>query len=219
MPLRNMKTWVNGSLVTSADMNAEIRDPINALTPGHEVVTTAEKNAMTGVTTGTMVYDSTLGLLQIWNGSAWVAAGIVSSSPTCEVNRQTGITVPGSGSYITWSTASWDNDAMWNASAPTAITIKTAGLYLCYSHIQLSGNTMPTGTALNIFAGSTFIANRLTLQGGINQVSMTGVVSLAVNDLVRATLAYASGSASITGSTTPSSNQSRMGVVYIGRAA
>lgn len=82
MPLNDMKTWANGELVTAAQMNAEIRDPVNALTPGHQVLTTAQKTALTGVVTGTMVYDSTLNMLQYWNGSAWLNTNGVVVPPT-----------------------------------------------------------------------------------------------------------------------------------------
>lgn len=50
---------------------------------GHRILTTSAKNALTGVVTGTQVYDSTLGQHQTYNGSAWVGvAGLVPLVPT-----------------------------------------------------------------------------------------------------------------------------------------
>ena len=72
------KTWTDGVLVNGGHLNEQIRDNLTAIGPGHQVLTTSQKNALVGVVTGTMVYDSTLGLLQFWNGSAWVpATGLV----------------------------------------------------------------------------------------------------------------------------------------------
>lgn len=75
MPIRNMRTWTDGTLVTATMLNEEIRDPINALTPGHQILTTTQRDALTSVATGTMIYNSTINVLQMWNGSAWVAVG------------------------------------------------------------------------------------------------------------------------------------------------
>lgn len=89
MPFTTPVTWVDGEVVTAADLNTEIRDNMGSVNTaataaqtsataaqttanqGHRILTTTAKNALTGVTTGTMVYDSTLNRMQVWNGSAW----------------------------------------------------------------------------------------------------------------------------------------------------
>lgn len=55
-------------------ISADLQDHESRIKTGVESYTTAQKNALVGVTAGTTIYDSTLGLLQVWNGSAWVAA-------------------------------------------------------------------------------------------------------------------------------------------------
>jgi hypothetical protein len=64
-------------IATGAVTSAKIADgtivagDISSTYPGHQVLTTTQKNALTGVVTGTMVYDSTLNLVQLWNGTIW----------------------------------------------------------------------------------------------------------------------------------------------------
>lgn len=50
----------------------DIADHETRIKTGVESYTTAQKTVLTGVTTGTVVYDSTLGVLQVWNGTTWV---------------------------------------------------------------------------------------------------------------------------------------------------
>jgi hypothetical protein len=82
MAWTNPRTWADGYVVTAADLNEQVRDNMvavdaNATTAlatanqGHQILTTAQKTALTGVTTGTMVYDSTIGVVQSWNGTSW----------------------------------------------------------------------------------------------------------------------------------------------------
>lgn len=106
---------VTGTAITAADVgtvtsamildNTIVASDISSSYPGHQVLTTTQKNALTGVTTGTMVYDSGLGLFQYWNGSAWVVAQGSPPIFTTETARNTAITTPieGTHAYITAS--------------------------------------------------------------------------------------------------------------------
>jgi len=62
------------SSVTSADIvdGTIVAGDISSTYPGHQVLTTTQKNALTGVITGTMVFDSDTASLEVYNGSAWV---------------------------------------------------------------------------------------------------------------------------------------------------
>jgi len=121
------------SIATGAVTSAKILDgtivagDISSTYPGHQVVTTTQKNALTGVTTGTMVYDSTLGLVQMWNGTVWTAV------PQPRIGAKVHLTANASASAtVSWNAAQYDTDpagAMWSAGDPTKVTIQTAGLW------------------------------------------------------------------------------------------
>ncbi len=123
-----MKTWADGELVTAAQMNAEIRDSVNALTPGHQVLTTTQKNALTGVTDGTMVYDSTLSRVDVWNGTAWVPISFLSGARV-RVVRTSDSASSSPASPVTWQTATYDPLGMWSAATPTVVTVPFSGIY------------------------------------------------------------------------------------------
>jgi len=53
-------------------ISADLQDHETRIKTGVESYTTAQKTALTSVATGTVIYDSTLGVMQMWNGSAWV---------------------------------------------------------------------------------------------------------------------------------------------------
>jgi len=60
----------NASNITTNTSN--ITTNASNILKGVQSYTTVQKTALTGVTTGTMVYDSTLGYFQVYNGSAWI---------------------------------------------------------------------------------------------------------------------------------------------------
>lgn len=70
--LDNQKVWVYSGSAWVEIHDLDNVGGIASTNPGHLTLTTVQKNALTGITTGTMVYDSTLGLFQVWDGSAWV---------------------------------------------------------------------------------------------------------------------------------------------------
>jgi hypothetical protein len=136
MPLNNMKTWVTGEVVTAGQLNSDVRDAVNSLTPGHQVVTTAQKNALTGVATGTMVYDSTIGAFQSWAGGSWVTIQATMVAPTISVSGGTAVAnTSGTVSFSVASSISLNNCfttgydiyqvfARWtNASGNTSIAL------------------------------------------------------------------------------------------------
>jgi len=152
----------------------------NLLEAGHRVVTTVQKNALTGVATGTMVYDSTLGVFQVWNGSVW-------TFPT----KRVGVKVHRTSSQpmtseVSWNTAEWDTDpagAMWSAASPSLITVKTAGLY----NVTFSGSWQTTGGTIT---NALFYINQnyntvraMTLPNAAEgSWTITAQLSAAVND-------------------------------------
>jgi hypothetical protein len=82
------------SSVTSADIvdGTIVAGDISSTYPGHQVLTTTDKNALVGVTTGTMVFDSDLASLQVYNGSAWVQRNVFVGNTTAIKSIRTGST-------------------------------------------------------------------------------------------------------------------------------
>ena len=69
-------TAVAGDVLTATRWNTDVRDNTNNLDArvktGIESYTTTDRNALTGVATGTMIYNSTEKQVQVYNGSSWI---------------------------------------------------------------------------------------------------------------------------------------------------
>lgn len=65
---------------------ADIADHETRIKTGVESYTTAQKTALTGVTAGTMIYDSTIGAFQSWTGASWVTIQATMVAPTISVS-------------------------------------------------------------------------------------------------------------------------------------
>lgn len=62
-------------------ISADIQDHETRIKTGVELYTTAQKNVLAGVATGTVIFDLSLSALQVYTGSAWVGvtpAGVIS---------------------------------------------------------------------------------------------------------------------------------------------
>lgn len=137
-------------------ISADLQDHESRIKTGVESYTTAQKNALTGVATGTMVYDSTLGVFQSYTGSAWVNAQ--GSPPILTTAQKTALGTPATGTMVYDSTLGllqmW-NGSSWTSSIPytqrvgyvtnttTAQTITSVPVTLFGSNISVttSGST------------------------------------------------------------------------------
>jgi hypothetical protein len=55
---------------------------------GHRILTTVQRDALTGVTAGTMIYNSTLSQVQVYTGSTWVnTLDVTKPSPYQSIQR------------------------------------------------------------------------------------------------------------------------------------
>ncbi len=79
-------TVAAGDVATAAAWNVVVNDVI-ALSPGHLILTTTERNALSGPLTGMEIYNTTTGAFEAYNGSSWqinrpfaVAAGTSTSA-------------------------------------------------------------------------------------------------------------------------------------------
>ena len=97
----NVSSQVSGSSsVLAADWNTFVRDNFDDLKAGHVVLVTADRLALGVPATGTVVFDSTLGILMLFNGSAWV----VSPGSSLTSTQKIAIPAPATGSFIYDST-------------------------------------------------------------------------------------------------------------------
>lgn len=75
------QTWIdnNASYPLSAArmgvIEQGISDAATIADQGHRILTTAQRDALTGVTAGTMIYNSTAQSVEVYNGTAWSPAG------------------------------------------------------------------------------------------------------------------------------------------------
>jgi hypothetical protein len=141
-------------------------------------LTTTQKNAIASPAAGLVVYDTTLSLLQVYNGSAWVNAapgqtytagtGLTLSSnqfslttPVSVANGGTGTATPGliAGTNITSITGSWPNQTI-NAATQTTPPGGSSG------NIQYNNG--------GVFAG----ASNVTTDGTNVTVNGSGSISL-----------------------------------------
>jgi hypothetical protein len=80
------QTWVDNNAsypLSAARMNtieSGIQSAASVADQGHRILTTVQRDALTGVTTGTMIFNSTLGQTQIWTGSTWLQVGNVANT-------------------------------------------------------------------------------------------------------------------------------------------
>ncbi len=146
-----LATNFNGYDATMTNLSS-VASALNAnnslLEAGHRVVTTVQKNALTGVTTGTMVYDSTLSRIDVWNGTAWVPISFMSGARV-RVVRTSDTAALISAAPVTWQTTTYDPLGMWSAATPTVVTVPFSGIY----SVSASPNIIFTGTPSNTSAG------------------------------------------------------------------
>lgn len=95
----------------------DIADHESRIKTGVESYTTAQKTALTGVSTGTVIYDSILGVFQSYNGSAWV--NMQGTPPSLTTAQKTALGTPTTGTMVYDSTLGLLQ--MWNGLAWVAV--------------------------------------------------------------------------------------------------
>ena len=98
------QTWVDNNAsypLSAARMNtieSGISTAASTADQGHRILTTTQRDALTGVTAGTMIYNSTLGQVQIWSGSAWLE-----SANTANANALPNVLAPVTSAWTSWT--------------------------------------------------------------------------------------------------------------------
>ena len=122
----NVSSQVSGSSsVLAADWNTYVRDNFDDIKAGHVVLATADRLALGVPATGTVVFDSTLGILMLFNGSAWV----VSPGSSLTSTQKIAIPAPATGSFIYDSTLGvfqFYNGSAWVSAQGSPPVLTTA---------------------------------------------------------------------------------------------
>lgn len=163
------QTWVDGnasyplSAARMSNIETGLQTAAGVADQGHRILTTVQRDALGAVTAGTMIYNSTLGELQIYAGSVWVT--LYSSSKPSAYNsvariaytqRTTNYTVSSTtvagatdvftgggatGAALTW-TAAGSTAYRVEFYAPVVQTGATAGSYIVVNLVDGAGNDL-----------------------------------------------------------------------------
>ncbi|CAB4187515.1 hypothetical protein UFOVP1158_28 [uncultured Caudovirales phage] len=144
----------------------DIQDHESRIKTGIESYTTTQKNALTGVTTGTMIYDSTLNQTQTWTGSTWVTLqDSTKPTPFQSIQRlafQTRTTNLNINTTLALTGNLFSTSATFTAAGSTAYRIEV------YAPIVGSSLTANDSTIVHLTDGSNNSLCRLSVHGSGN---------------------------------------------------
>lgn len=203
------QTWVDGntSYPLSAARMSNIENGLVAAAAiadiGHRAMTTATRDGLSSVTAGTMIYNTTVGALQVYNGTTWRTVIERTIPPMCQmiVTAAQSIGTSATDATLTSSSFALDTDSMGGTA--NRITITTAGVYQVSYSIQFAANATGyraatiakngtgsavsgTGTGATAMFGSTSSGTSLTA---------TVLMNLAAADYLTLVAAQSSGGA------------------------
>jgi hypothetical protein len=194
------QTWVdnNASYPLSAarmnTMESGISNAASVADQGHRILTTAQRDALTGVTAGTMIYNTTAQQMQIYIGTGWVPIG----APlvfTNEAARDAAITSPSEGmiAYLTAPTVPTAtagaitvyNGSVWVCTTSQSDTVATRQTTTSTSYTALStagpAVTLVTGTTALVTLSASMDTNN-TSNYVYTSVAVSGATTLASSD-------------------------------------
>ena len=232
------QTWVDNNAsypLSAARMNtieSGISTAASTADQGHRILTTVQRDALTGVTAGTMIYNTTLNRIQVYFNSAWVDAdqfrtvGANNYSnrivpPSARLIRSSSLTSYTSGSAITWSSAALDTDGMFAAGSPTVLTVQSSGIYVITFNAYVTGSPTFSYSLPKISRNGTSVCFAYSF-GVSNETgfAISTIRSLNAGDTVSASVQISGGSAYVVqGSATEGEGQSSLAVAWIGRAS
>jgi hypothetical protein len=167
------QTWVDNNAsypLSAARMNtieSGISTAASVADQGHRILTTVQRDALTGVTAGTMIYNTTAQQMQIYIGTGWIPIG----APlvfTNEAARDAAITSPSEGmsAYLTAPTI----PAGTGATITGVKTIYNGTNWVCVTPIGGIVNTS------NDIAGASSYADLGTPGPVVTMVTGTSVI-------------------------------------------
>lgn len=201
------QTWVDNNAsypLSAARMNtieSGIQSAASVADQGHRILTTTQRDALTGVTAGTMIYNTTAQQMQIYIGTGWVPIG-GSLVFTNEAARDAAITSPSEGmeAYLTAPTVPAATGSI--TAVPTGVkTIYNGSVWVCVTEIGARSETATTTTQTSY---STTLADGSTALSVTLVTGTSALVSLAftvaTNGYVMRMAAAVSGASTIAAS-------------------
>lgn len=116
------------------------------------------------------------------------------TAPGARVTRSTNQAVPSWAlTAVSFTSAEWDTDAIFNIATPTRLTCKTSGVYLIQGSVQFAANaTGPRDLGIRL-NGTTFIVSQRNATVGATataDMNVTATYRLNVNDYVELLLQH-----------------------------
>jgi hypothetical protein len=203
------QTWVDGNVsypLSAARMGvieSGLVAAAAAADQGHRVMTTATRDGLSGVVTGTMIYNTTLSVLQVWNGAAWKTAAQSTVVPMCQMVVTPSLSIATTAADQTVTSASFAIDTDTMGGTANRITITTAGVYAVSYSLIYNGNATgyrASTVAVNGVGGAIAQTGHGQIQtfgtaGFQTTMTITKLVSLASADYLTLVTAQSSGGA------------------------
>ena len=229
------QTWVdnNASYPLSAarmnTMESGIAAAASVADQGHRILTTAERDALAGVTAGTMIYNSTLNRIQVYFNSAWVDAdqfrtvGANNYSarivpPACRAKR-TDNTSYTSGAALSFDLEDFDTDGMHDTVTNNdRITIQTAGIYLVVFNYTFNYSGTLTKLQANLNVNGSALAYNMQVGSATGNIAGTFpfLYSYSASDYISVSVIL-TGATSITNAS--GSSTTSLSATWLGRTS
>jgi len=166
----------------------------------HPIVTTTQRDLLSGIMKGTTIYNDTTGMVEEHDGTDFNIVG--NQDISCKVTKSSTQSVADSTEVtITWDTEDYDTDNMHDLITNNQnITIKTAGKYSVNSQSEWSNNS--TGErVLSINLNGVVVArNRADVDvrshgqvDWVGELAVDDVLTLSVYQTSGSTLTFSSG--------------------------
>ena len=184
------QTWVDGNATypLSAARMTNIENGLVAAAgiadTGHRILTTAQRDALSAVTVGTMIWNSTVNAMQVYIGTGWSTVGGDLTFAN-EAARDAAITAPVEGmkAYLTAPTIPAATGSV--TSVPTGVeTVYNGSVWVCLTEVASTSVTSTTASMTSAYAtawtsgtGDT-ITNSVTLVTGTTALVHLGLLGL-----------------------------------------
>jgi len=169
-------------------ISADLQDHESRIKTGVESYTTAQKTALAGVATGTVVYDSTLGVFQSYTGSAWV--NLQGTPPALTTAQKTALTGVATGTMVYDSTLNrfeTYNGTAWTLTTTPPSVTTTQKTALSSAPYAVTTGTMVYDSTLGrtqIWNGSAWVEILTQTVSPSAEVHLTSSTSFTSNGYV-----------------------------------
>lgn len=114
--------------------------------------------------------------------------------PAFLIRRTTDMTVPANAvnTIVSFETASYDADSMWNSGDPTIAYVRTAGLWLVGANASTNLGTGGQGFTISVYGGTDAVQTKVSVPSNINQVvvATSSMMVLNIGDQITCKVMY-----------------------------